>query len=426
MAIWKQAVLCLVLFIGVLAAWVHFDAGASETLKRYGIDNPLIAALAPSTAGQAERQAASSTGAGAASAGFGRPSLVVTRKVGQSTLNDRLKAIGSGMAIRTVTVTPTTSGTLQEVLVQSGDHVEAGQVIATLDAEEQRIAADRAKLTLADAEKKLARYQELRNSAAVTSVQISDMESEVAANKLALQQAQFDLGKRTIRTPIPGVVGIVRINIGDYVTSETQIVTIDDRSAILVDFQVPERFSGAITIGSPVTATASAFPGKTFQGDVSAIDNRIDPDSRTLRVRARIPNENDLLRAGMSFFVEMRFPGDKYPAVNPLAVQWDSSGAYVWKVVDNKAERVSVAIVQRNSDTVLVNGKIDAGDAVVTQGVQVLRPGSEVRFADSEDGAEDEGGSDDGNKSAARPQINGGASDDGTVRKAEAKRAAAL
>lgn len=421
MAIWKQAVLCLVLLIGALAAWVHFDPGATAMLKRYGIDGPLVAALAPPTSGN---EGAGTGVENGGRSGFG-PSLVVTREVGQSTLNDRLKAIGSGMAIRTVTVTPTTSGTIQEILVDSGDHVQAGQALVTLDSEEQRIAADRAKLTLADAEKKLARYRELRKSAAVTSVQISDMESEVAADRLALQQARYDLSKRTIRAPIPGIVGIVAVNVGDYITTSTQIVTVDDRSAILVDFQVPERFSGKIAIGSPVRATASAFPGKTFEGEVSAIDNRIDPDSRTLRVRARIPNENDVLRAGMSFSVEMRFPGDKYPAVNPLAVQWDSSGAYVWKVVDNKAERVSVAVVQRNSDSVLVDGNISAGDEVVTQGVLVLRPGAEVRLADSDDGAA-ETTAKDPNEAATLPQTDGGPEGAKAVRKAQAKNAAAL
>ena len=267
--------------------------------------------------------------------------------------------------------------------MKAGDHLDAGEVIATLNSQAQRIAADRARLTLKDAEKKLSRYRELKSSAAVTTVQISDQESEVESDRLALKQAEYDLGKRSIRAPISGVIGIVAINVGDYVTSQTKIATIDDRSRILIDFQVPERFSGAIAIGAEVDASASAFPGRLFKGHVSAIDNRIDPDSRTLRVRAELPNRDDLLRAGMSFLVTLKFPGDRYPAVDPLAVQWDSSGAYVWKIRDGKAERVQVKVVQRNPQNILVNGKLAAGDQVVTQGVQVLRSGSQVQIADS-------------------------------------------
>ena len=228
------------------------------------------------------------------------------------------------MAVRTATITPTDFGNGEDRgRRRRATSLAAGQVIATLDSQAQQIAADRARLTLKDAEKKLARFRELKSSAAVTPVQIADQELEVEADRLALKQAEYDLGKRSIRAPISGVIGIVNINVGDYVTPQTQIATIDDRSKILIDFQVPERFSGSIRTGVDVEATASAFPGRTFSGHVSAIDNRIDPDSRTLRVRAELPNPNDLLRAGMSFLVTLKFPGDAYPAVDPLSVQWD-------------------------------------------------------------------------------------------------------
>ncbi|MGN6550378.1 MAG: efflux RND transporter periplasmic adaptor subunit [Pararhizobium sp.] len=380
MAAWKQGLACLVLIVAALALWVRFDAGAVATLKGYGIESPLIAAIAPKQAEETAKDA------GAAGSGGARPaSLVVTGAVRQGRLNDKLKAIGSGMAFRSVAVTPTATGTIQTIAVRSGDHVAAGQVIATLDSDAERIAADRAKLTLTDAQKKLKRYRELGHSAAVSAVEVSDMESEVAADKLALEQAQYELSKRTIRAPFAGVIGIVDINIGDYVTTTTKVVTVDDRSKILVDFQVPERFSGAIKVGAPVTASSSAFPGKTFAGHVRAIDNRIDPDSRTLRVRAELPNEQDLLRAGMSFQVTMRFPGDVYAAVDPLAVQWDSSGAYVWKIVDGKAQRVRIQVVQRNPERILVAGDLSLGDEVATAGVQVLRPGADVEVANSDD-----------------------------------------
>ena len=200
------------------------------------------------------------------------------------------------------------------------------------------------------------------------------------AAKLALQNAELDLKRRDIVAPIAGIAGIITVNVGDYVTSTTTIATIDDRSELLVDFWVPERFTALIEVGQPLQATAVARPGDVFEGTVAAVDNRIDEASRTLRVRARIPNEKDDLRAGMAFTVGMTFAGERHPAVDPLAIQWDSKGAYVWRIKDGKAEKVEVRLVQRNPDAVLVQAALEEGDRVVTEGVQRVREGRGVRI----------------------------------------------
>ena len=158
-------------------------------------------------------------------------------------------------------------------------------------------------------------------------------------------------------------------------------MTIDDRSAILVDFFVPERFATSVVQGAPVEASLVAAPQKRFSGVVEAVDNRIDAASRTFTVRARIENENDALRAGMSFDVTMHFPGDKYPAVDPLAIQWDSQGAFVWQMVDGKSEKVRVRVIQRNPDMVLVDAALNEGDPIIIEGIQRLREGGGVTEA---------------------------------------------
>jgi RND family efflux transporter MFP subunit len=125
-----------------------------------------------------------------------------------------------------------------------------------------------------------------------------------------------------------------------------------------------------------VDAAAISRPGEVHKGVVEAVDNRIDAASRTIRVRAKIPNPDDRLRAGMSFTVSMRFSGESYPAVDPLSVQWDSKGSYVWRVKDGKAERVAVKIVQRNPENVLVDGPLAEGEMIVSEGMQRVRPGA--------------------------------------------------
>lgn len=299
-------------------------------------------------------------------------------------VNDRLSAIGSGEAIHTVTVTPYVAGYLDEILVESGDEVRQGQVIGRLDNEEQRIAADQARLARDRARDKLTRYEGLRASSAVSNVEIQDAEAELQAAELALQSAELALRRRDIVAASDGVIGIIPINAGDYVTTTTQITRIDDRSEILVDFWVPERFTTAIRVGDPVSATVIVRPGEVFSGAVQALDNRVDAASRTLHVRAKFENPNDVLRAGMSFQVSMRFPGDRMPSVDPLAVQWSAEGSFVWKVNNGKAERIPISIVQRNPDKVLVNAQLAEGDTVVTEGMQRLRAGGEVEIVGRE------------------------------------------
>ncbi len=230
-----------------------------------------------------------------------------------------------------------------------------------------------------DAQTKLRRAESLRLSNTVSAVQLSEAELAVDNAALNVREAELALDRRAIKAPIGGIVGILPINAGNYVTTSTTVAMIDDRSDLLVDFWVPERFAPAITIDLPATATSIARPGETFNGAISAIDNRVDPASRTLHVQAKITNPKDTLREGMAFQMSIGFPGETYPTVDPLAIQWGTEGAYVWRIADNKAERVPVRIVQRNTATVLVDAAIEPGDEIVAEGVQSVRQGGLVQ-----------------------------------------------
>ncbi|MBZ9873993.1 efflux RND transporter periplasmic adaptor subunit [Mesorhizobium sp. BR1-1-9] len=375
MAAWKQILFALVVLVVAAAAWLRFFPGAPDVLARWGIDWA-YAATSP----------AEKTGAGTKSAGGERArqvNVVVVPAI-SATINDRLQAIGTGRANASVTVNPYSSGRLAELLVSSGTHVDKGQVIATLDSETEVIAQDRARLALQDAQAKLDRVRSLRASNAATPVAVADAEVVLAGAKLALQDAELALHRRSVLAPISGTVGILPISAGNYVTNQSAIATLDDRSSILVDFLVPERFAAAVKIGAQLSATPIANPGNSYTGTVSAIDNHIDENSRTLLVKATIANPADSLRAGMSFAITMKFPGETYPAVSPLAILWGSDGAYVWAVENGKAKRVPVRIIQRNTETVLIDAELDSGDMVVTEGTQSVSEGGEVRIARGE------------------------------------------
>lgn len=187
-----------------------------------------------------------------------------------------------------------------------------------------------------------------------------------------------------MRAPITGIVGILPVNAGNYVTAQTSIARIDDRSKVLIDIWVPERFAPQIKVGQPLTAESTAFPGVTDKGEINAVDNMLDEASRTLHVRAEINNEQDRLRAGMSFSVTVLFPGNSYPSVDPLAIQWGADGSYVWRVEEGVAKKVSARIVQRNSTNILIDGAVKEGDMIVTQGVQTVRDDAPVRLQDEQ------------------------------------------
>jgi RND family efflux transporter MFP subunit len=375
MSVWKQIVFSIVILLAAFLGWASFFPGAPEVLARWGIDWANAAASKDETStariGQNDRR----------NDGGGGQTVVVTAPVGIATINDRLQAIGTGRANASVTVNPYTSGRLTEFLVQSGTHIEKGQVIANLDSDTEEIALERAKIAVDDAAAKVERFRALRASNAATAVQLTEAELALRNNELSVHDAQVALDRRSIVAPISGIVGILPIEAGNYVTSQSAVATIDDRSSILVDFWVPERLAAAVKIGAELAARPLANPKDAFTGTVSAIDNRIDQKSRTLWVQAKIANPADSLRAGMSFQITMQFPGDSFPAVSPLAIQWGADGAFIWMVEDGKTKRVPVRIIQRNTDNVLVDAPIASGDIVVTEGVQSVREGSEVRIA---------------------------------------------
>ncbi|KAB0572637.1 efflux RND transporter periplasmic adaptor subunit [Brucella pituitosa] len=360
---WKQIVLCLLIVIAAGGGWYIYKNKDSSAQTASG------AAPGPQAHGS--------------SSGRGAP-LVVVEPAGEETINNRLTAIGSARALSTVSVTPYSSGYMNELLVKAGDFIKAGDPIAVLDNETETIAVSKAQIALKDAETTRQRIARLRATNTATVVQEVEADLALSNAKLVLEDAQLALSRRTVRAPISGVVGILPVNAGNYVTAQTSIARIDDRSKVLIDIWVPERFAPQIKVGQPLTAESTAFPGVMHKGEINAVDNMLDEASRTLHVRAEINNDQDRLRAGMSFSVTVLFPGDNYPSVDPLAIQWGADGSYVWRVEEGVAKKVAARIVQRNSTNILIDGAVKEGDMIVTQGVQTVRDDAPVRLQDEQ------------------------------------------
>ena len=370
-----QAVLLLAIAGAAVVVWALWIPASHPWLERAGLSGPLERlgiVLEPGASGAA-------AGGGRAGAFARGAASVVTSPVEQAERFDRVEAIGTGEALRSVELLPEVSGRLSALHVASGERVTAGTVIARLDDAAERIALDRAQILLEEARNTAARLERLQSTGTATEVQIREASLSVRTAELGLRQAEFDLARRQIVAPIDGWIGILRAEIGAQVGPSTVLGRIDDRSKILVDFSLPERLVGRVGPGDGLEISPLARPESRLGGMVRAVDSRVDQVSRSLRVLAEIDNPDDTLRAGMAFNIALTLPGEMLPAVDPLAIQWGNEGAFVWVVREGRALREPVRIMQRSDGLVLVQAALEPGERVVREGVQSLREGAEVR-----------------------------------------------
>ncbi|QYK39847.1 MAG: efflux RND transporter periplasmic adaptor subunit [Paracoccaceae bacterium] len=370
LAILRQVLLACVVAAVAAVIWARHVPASHAWLDRLGVLGPLRSAgLVPEEAAPAPAAAAGGQRGGA---------TVVAEAPGFSQAGDRVAAIGTAQAQRSVAVSPEVSGRIVRLAVSPGARIEPGTVLVELEREAEDIALAQADLMLVDARDRYDRVARLQSTGSATEIQIREAELVLRQAELRLRQADYDLDRRVIRAPIGGWVGLLDVEVGQPVTPGTEIARIDDRARLLVDFRVPERFVGRIAAGDRVQARALARSDASAEGIISALDNRVDPASRTLRLQAAIDNADDQFRAGMAFEIGFEVAGERLPSVPPLALQWGTSGAFVWIVRDGRAQRLAVQIIQRNADAVLVRADFLPGDLVVREGVQSLRPGAEV------------------------------------------------
>jgi len=377
----KQILLSLVVIAVAVGAWFAYDRGYFS-----GADE---------TATVAARQGGGPGGGGgppgggeAGRGGFGRGATpVVAAIVDTDNTSLEVHAIGTVAAARAVTIYPQISGVVTEVAFKPGTHVSAGETLVRLDDADQQVAVDKARIALDGVKSTLERSQQLAKSNNITSVALNDAQTAVQKAEIDLKSAELELAKRTVKAPFAGTIGLTDITVGDLVNSSKAIATLDDMSTVTVAFDVPERASGRVAVGQEVTATTEALAGQRFQGTISAVDSRVDPVARTLRVEASLPNDANVLKPGMALAIDLSFPGQNHPSVPSLAVQWDRDGSYVWKLDGNTVHRVNVHIVDRRSGIVIVVGELQPGDSVISEGAQRLREGARVDVVDNGGGA---------------------------------------
>lgn len=307
----------------------------------------------------------------------GRPPPIALTPVELAPVVSKVEAVGAGRARQSVALNAEVSGLVAKVHIRAGAQVKAGSPILSLVDDAERIALAKARADYAIADTNRKRYAELYGENAASNLEYETSRNTYAAAKAALDQAQYNLDRRTIRAPFDGALGLITLDPGDYLQVGAQVTTIDDLSALLVDFVVPERYASQIRPGLAFDAALDAEDGRTVKGVVKSVDSRIDTATRTRKIEASIDNSAGALLPGATFAISLVLPSRQTPAVPGLAVLYDRAGPYVWRR-DGKgmAERVPVTIIERTADNILVDGPLKLGDLVVSEGADIVRPGA--------------------------------------------------
>ncbi|MHA7873148.1 MAG: efflux RND transporter periplasmic adaptor subunit [Hyphococcus sp.] len=294
----------------------------------------------------------------------------------KASITRRIDVIGEARALKSVVITSEATGLVQEVNIAPGKRVAAGDIILRVDDEAQRIALERAQAEYPIAKENAERYRNLASDASASALELEQAINNFNRVRADLKAAQDALTERSIRAPFDGIAGLTDIEVGDYLRAGDMVTTLDDTSSIVVEFAVPQEAASFVAIGQPVTARLTSGAGLRHEGEITAIDSRVDSASRTLSIEATFPNANGRLIPGAVFAVTTASEGEPAVALPGLAIQWDRAGAYVWKRgPEGKAQRASVVILQRNDDIVLVEGDVAFGDAVVADGADRVRFG---------------------------------------------------
>ena len=334
--------------------------------------------------------------------GPGGPTPVEIVVVQPSAVQEDLQAVGSLRSNESVVLRPEVSGRIATIGFRDGQVVKKGQLLIGLDStlNEAEVAQYRAEYDLALSNLKrsedLARQKFISSSAQETAAS----NAQVAEARLKLAQAR--LSKMKIISPFDGIVGIRGVSLGDYVKDGTDLVNVEDVRILKVDFRLPERSLSQIRAGQDVEVVADALPNERWQGQIEAINPRVDANGRSLELRGRLDNASGKLRPGM--FVRVRvIVGERNGLLVPEeAIVPQGEEFYVFKVVDGAARRVPVKIgVRRDAKVEIVEG-IAAGDQVVTAGMRLSRDGQPVRILPPAAGKGDAGKGDAARGDAAK------------------------
>ncbi|MBS0519618.1 MAG: efflux RND transporter periplasmic adaptor subunit [Proteobacteria bacterium] len=313
------------------------------------------------------------------------PQTVSTTKAGYSEWQTQLQAVGSLRAVRGADLSLEVAGVVEEINFDSGQEVEAGQILLRLRDED-----DVAKLKSLQAVAELSQITYDRDmkqfkAQAVSQATVDTDAANLKNNKALAEQQKAIVDKKTLRAPFAGKLGLRQVDLGQFLAAGTNIVTLQALAPIFVDFFVPQQSLAQIRVGQKVIAKTDTYPGRTFEGKITAINPKVEASTRNVQVRAEIPNADHLLVPGMYATVDTDVgEPQKLITLPQTAVSYNPYGNIVYVVDEKKGadgkpqltvHQTFVTLGATRGDQVSVLKGIEEGQTIVTSGQMKLRNG---------------------------------------------------
>lgn len=321
------------------------------------------------------------------------PDAVTSFVVAEETISPVLESVGSISSPQGVMLSADLPGTISAIRFESGSNATNGQILVQLDTrqEEAQLRTAQAKLDLA--QHNLARNTGLRQSHVIADFAYDESKSQYNAALASVEEIQAVIGRKTIRAPFPGELGIRQVNVGQYLKSGDPIVQLESLDPVYVNFALPQQNIGKISVGQRVNLRADGYPDRLFPGKITAINSAVDASTRNIQVQATIPNPDHALRSGMFAGVQVILPDRENMVMIPsTAIQYAPYGDSVFvietmKGADGKeylgVREQQVTLGKTRGDLVAVVKGLKQGDRIATSGIFKLRNGGAVKLNES-------------------------------------------
>lgn len=313
------------------------------------------------------------------------PIPVLIAEVSPQEFLDSLEALGTAQANESVEITAKISERVDKIHFSDGQTVQAGQVLVELASEESSAAEQESQVRLAEQRRQLARLTGTPTATARTIIEQQHSNVQTAEAQLAAARARQQ--QHQISAPFAGTLGLRAVSVGNLVAPGALITTLDDLSQIKVDFSVPETFLAGLAAGQMISVRTDAVPDTEFSGKVLAVATRVDPLTRTVAVRALIPNPDGRLKPGLLLSVRLIKNRRTALAIPESALVPLRDQQFVYVIENDRARRVEVRIGSRRASDVEVLDGLKAGQQVVREGTIRLTDGSAVQVVKSANGA---------------------------------------
>jgi membrane fusion protein (multidrug efflux system) len=324
-------------------------------------------------------------GGGGRPGGPGGGAVVAVVQVQPRNFVDALEVIGVAKGRQSVTLTAAATQLVERVHFSDGQHVPRGAVLVELKSAEQDAGVAQAQARLVEARRAYERWRQLSEKGFAAKASVDQYEAAYRTAQADVAAARAREQDRVIRAPFSGVVGLTDIAPGALVNPGAPIVTLDDLSAIRVDFEVPERYLANLREGQPVSAVADAFPGETINGVIKQLDTRVDERTRAITARAEFANPGGRLKPGMMLRVGITRGSRTGLAVPEAAVSVQGESAFVYVLRQDGqrtvAEQRPILSGVRQLGFVEVRDGLQPGERIVADGLNKIQPGQPVRVA---------------------------------------------